>query len=48
MTQKACESKLLAVVRSSMHPCPGNWVTIGCVVVYDARTAYALSAGIKC
>ena len=48
MTQRACESKLPAIIRSSMHPCPGNKATIGCMVVYDARAANALSAGIKC
>ena len=31
-----------------MHPCPGNLVTIGCVVVYSARHARAFSAGINC
>ena len=29
MTHVVCESKLRLVVRSSMHPCPGNWVAIG-------------------
>ena len=37
------ESKL----RFSMPPCPGNWVAIGRAVVYYARAAQALSAGIK-
>ena len=27
-----------------MHPCPGNWVAIGCVVMYYAQ---AFGAGIK-
>ena len=31
-----------------MHPCPGNWVEIGRVVVYYARAAHTFSAGIKC
>ena len=31
-----------------MHPYPGNWVPIGCTVVYYAQTAHAFSAGIKC
>ena len=31
-----------------MHPCPRDWVTIGCAVVYYARAAHAISAGIKC
>ena len=34
MTHVACESTLRSVVRSSMHPCPGNWMAIGCAVVY--------------
>ena len=33
----AWKSKLRLVVRSSMHPCPGNWVAIGRVVVFFAR-----------
>ena len=36
MTHVASQSKLLSVVRSSMHTWPGNWVAIGCEVVYDA------------
>ena len=28
MTQVACESNLRSVIRSSMHPCRGNWVAI--------------------
>ena len=48
ITHIACESKLRSVVRSYMHPCPGNWVAIGCAVVYSARAAHAFSAGIKC
>ena len=31
-----------------MHPCLGNWVAIGRVVVYYARATHAFSAGIKC
>ena len=31
-----------------MHPCPENRISIGRVVVYFARAAYAFSAGIKC
>ena len=34
MTLEACESKLRSVVRSSMHPCPGNWLTVRCTLVY--------------
>ena len=30
-----------------MHPCPGNLVAIGRMVVYYARAADAFSAGIK-
>ena len=49
MTHLACKSKLrLSYVMSYMHPCPGNWVAIGHVVVYFARSAHAFSAGIKC
>ena len=48
MTDVACESKLGSVVRLSMHPCPGNWVAIGRVVVYHAWPAHAFCAGIKC
>ena len=39
--------KLRSVVRSSMHPCPGNWVVIGRAVVYNARAAHVFSAGIE-
>ena len=45
MTHVACKSKLRSVVRSPMHPCPGNWVAIGREVVYYARAANAFSAG---
>ena len=48
MTHVVCESKLRLVVRSSMHPCPGNWMTIGHAVVYFAQAAHSFSAGIKC
>ena len=48
MTNVACESKLRPIVRSSMHPCPGNWVVIGRVVVYYVWSAHVFSAGIKC
>ena len=48
MTHEAYESKLRSVVWSSMHPYPGNWVTIGHAVRYYARAARKFSAGIKC
>ena len=48
MTHEAFESNLRSVVRSSMHPYPGNWVAIGRAVVYYAWTAREFSAGIKC
>ena len=48
MTHIACELKLRSVLRLSMHPCPGNHVTIGCVVVYYTWDANAFSAGIEC
>ena len=31
-----------------MHPCPGNFVAIGRVVVYYARASHTFSAVIKC
>ena len=36
MTQEACKSKLLSVLRSFMHPCPGNRVAIGRAFIYHA------------
>ena len=48
MTRVASETKLGSVVRSSMHPSPGNCVAIGRSIVYHARAAHAFSAGIKC
>ena len=35
MTHVDWKSKLCPVVRSSMYPCPGHWVAIGCAVVYS-------------
>ena len=48
MIHEACESTLRSVVRSSMHPYPGNWVAIRRAVVYYAWAAHEFSAGIKC
>ena len=48
ITHSACKSKLRIVVRSFMHPCPGNQVAIGSAVAHYARAAHAFSAGIKC
>ena len=48
MTQVACDEKLRSVLRSSMHPCPGNRVPIGRAVVYYARAAQTFSAKFKC
>ena len=48
MTNKACESKILSIMRSSMYPCPGNWIAIGRAVVYCARAAQAFRVAIKC
>ena len=48
MTHVACESKLLSVVMSSMHPYPGYWVAIMWAVVYSARSAHTFSAWIQC
>ena len=45
MPHVACESKLRTVVRSSVHPCPGDLVATGRAVVYDAPVAQAFSAG---
>ena len=47
MTHVACESKLHSVVRSYMHPCPGNWVAIRRAVVFYAWAAHAFSVEIK-
>ena len=44
----SCYSKLRSVVRSCMHPFPGNLVAIGRAVVCYAWAAYVFSAGIKC
>ena len=48
MTHVACESKLRPVIRSSIHPSQGNWVSIEHTVVFYAQAAQAFSAGIKC
>ena len=48
MTHVACESKLRSFVRSSVHPCAGNWVAIERLVGHYARAAHAFGAGIKC
>ena len=48
MTHVVCESKLRSVVRSSIHPCQGNWVAIGHTVVYYAGAVHAFSAIIEC
>ena len=37
MAHEACESNVRLVVRSSMHPCPGNWVEIGRAVIIMPR-----------
>ena len=42
MTHGPCDSKLCSVVRSCVHPWPGNWVAIGLAVVYYARAALAI------
>ena len=34
MTNAALELELYSVVRSSMYPCPGNWVAMGLATVY--------------
>ena len=48
MTHLARKSKLQSVVRSSLYPCPGNWVEVWWGVVYYDRDAQVFSAGIKC
>ena len=48
MAHVACESKLLPVVMSFMHPCPGNWVAIGRAVMYYVMDAQIMCTGIKC
>ena len=50
MTQEACESKLhvRSVVRSFLHPHPGNRVAIGRAVVYYAWADREFNEGIKC
>ena len=48
MTKVACGLKKGLVLRSSMHPCPGNWVAVGPTVVYYVRAVHQFSAGIKC
>ena len=36
MTNVPCESSPHSLVKSSMHPCLGNWVAIGHQVIYNA------------
>ena len=48
MTHIAFETKLCSVVKSHMHPCPGNCVATGHAVVNYAQAARSFSAGIKC
>ena len=48
MTHVACKSMERSVVRSSMHPCSGNWATIRRAVVYYDPTSHTFSAGSKC
>ena len=48
MSHVVYEPQLRSVFRSSMHPCPGNWVAIKHAVVYHARASHAFSAGFKC
>ena len=42
------ESKLRSVVRSSMHPCQRNSLSIGRAVVYYGWSFHSFSEGIKC
>ena len=48
MTHIACESKIRSVVRSSMHPCPGNRMAIVRAVVYHVLAAKSFSTRMKC
>ena len=48
MSHIVYKPQLRSVSRSSMHPCPGNWVAIKHAVVYHARASHAFSAGFKC
>ena len=32
---RSLQIKATFIVRSSLHPCPGNWVAIGRAVVYN-------------
>ena len=47
MTHVACELKLRSVARLYVHPCHGNWVAVGRSVVFYARAAHAISAGLN-
>ena len=48
MTHIAFETNVRVVLKSHMHPCQGNCVATGRVVVNYARAARSFSAGIKC
>ena len=39
----ACQSKLRSIMRSDMHPCPGNKLAIGRAVMYYAWALYMKS-----
>ena len=45
---KPSTSMTNVVMRSSMHPCQGNWVAIRRAVAYYARAAHAFSVETKC
>ena len=47
MTHVGCEFKDRPVEMLAMHPFTGNWLAIGCAVVYHAWGEQAFSAGIK-
>ena len=42
MTHVACKSKLCSVVRSSLQPCPGNWMAIRRAVENYAPAAHTI------
>ena len=47
MTCVAYDLNLLLVMNCPVHPWPGNWVAIGCSVMYYAQAAHAFTVEIK-
>ena len=48
MTHEASRLMLRSVLRSFMHPYPGNWMAIGRAVVYYAWATRTFSGGNNC